>query len=146
MGILITTIDFAAACAFINRHHRHNSAPQGHKKSFGLWVNGALRGVAVIGRPVGRHLDDGQTLEITRCCTDGIRNGCSMLYGYACRWAKKMGYSRVVTFTLQTELGSSCKAAGFVLEAENVGGVGWGNRKGRRVQPLNPKKRWVKTL
>ena len=33
-----------------------------------------LVGVAVVGRPVARHLDDGLTLEITRVATDGTPN------------------------------------------------------------------------
>ena len=36
-----------------------------------------LCGVAICGRPVARYLDDGLTLEILRCCTDGTYNACS---------------------------------------------------------------------
>lgn len=53
----ITTIDFKTACLFVNKHHRHNKAPQGHKVSFGLFVLGALRGVVMVGRPISRFLD-----------------------------------------------------------------------------------------
>ena len=44
-----------------------------------------LCGVAICGRPVARYLDDGLTLEILRCCTDGTDNACSKLYGACCR-------------------------------------------------------------
>lgn len=39
------------------------------------------------------HLkQDGKFLEIYRCCTDGTRNACSMLYGACLRIARNMGY------------------------------------------------------
>lgn len=31
-------------------------------------------GVAIVGRPVSRYLDNGLTLEVNRLCTDGTRN------------------------------------------------------------------------
>ena len=33
----------------------------------------------ICGRPVALYLDDGLTLEILRCCTDGTDNACSCL-------------------------------------------------------------------
>ena len=39
----------------------------------------ALVGIAVIGRPVARALQDGLTMEVTCLRTDGEANGCSML-------------------------------------------------------------------
>lgn len=53
-------------------------------------------GVAIVGRPIARRLDDGHTLEVTRCCTDGTKNACSMLYAAAARAAKAMGYDRII--------------------------------------------------
>jgi len=145
---LITTIAFAEACSFVNKYHRHLRAPQGHKKSFALWIDNVLRGVIMIGRPTGRRLDNGVTLEITRCCTDGYPNACSMLMGYACRWARLMRYEKVITFILQTENGASIKAAGFTLEAEDCGGTGtgWNSRTGRQKQAAIKKKRFFKML
>jgi hypothetical protein len=58
-------------------------------------------------------MDNGWTLEVTRCCTDQTRNACSMLYAAAWRAAKALGYRRLITYTLASEGGSSLKAAGW---------------------------------
>lgn len=83
----------------------------------------------IVGRPVARHLQDGRTLEVTRCCTDGTRNACSMLYGAAWRATKAMGYTKLITYTLTSESGSSLKAAGWKVIGEAGGGT-W-NRPNR---------------
>lgn len=70
-------------------------------------------GVAIVGRPVSRHLDDGWTLEVNRLCTDGSRNACSALYAAAWRAARAMGYKRLVTYILESENGASLRAAGW---------------------------------
>lgn len=113
MAITLQPITYPEACAFIASHHRHHLPPQGWK--FGIGVNDGSRvvGVVTIGRPVARGLDDGWTLEVTRCCTDGTRNAGSMLYGAAWRAAKALGYKRLVTYTLASELGTSLRAAGY---------------------------------
>jgi hypothetical protein len=87
--------------------------PQGWK--FGIGVNDGreVRGVITVGRPVSRRFDDGMTLEVTRCCTDGAKNAASMLYGAAWRAAKSLGYTRIVTYTLEAEPGTSLTAAGW---------------------------------
>jgi hypothetical protein len=41
-------------------------------------------------------LDDGRTAEVTRLCTDSVKNGCSFLYGAAARVARAMGYTNYV--------------------------------------------------
>lgn len=93
-------ITFEEACEFVRRHHRHHVPPQGHKFSIAVNDGEKVVGVIIVGRPVARHLDDGWTLEVTRCCTDGTRNACSMLYGAARRTAWALGYRRLITYTL----------------------------------------------
>ena len=78
--------------------------------------------VAIVGRPLSRHLDDGKTLEILRCCTDGTHNACSILYGRAARIAKLMGYERIITYILESESGSSLLASGYTLTNAECGG------------------------
>ena len=39
--------------------------------------------------------DDGTTIEVTRVCTDGTANACSLLYGAMWRAAKALGYLRL---------------------------------------------------
>lgn len=136
---------------FVAVHHRHNRRPKGAIFFVGVADElDQLRGVAVVGRPVARELDDGLTLEVTRCCTDGARNAASMLYGRALRIARLLGYRRVFTYTLQSEPGSSVRAAGFRLDAELPArpterrpeqlGLGLGELPSR---PEEAKRRWV---
>lgn len=102
-------------------------------------------GVAICGRPVSRYLDDGQTLEINRLCTDGTYNACSILYGACARIAKDMGYKKVITYILESENGASLKASNFVCEGEAGGEVWTGKRSGRdNGVPKEKKTRWVK--
>jgi hypothetical protein len=67
-------------------------------------------------------LDDGRTIEVLRLCTDGTPNACSMLYAAARRAALAMGYGRIVTYILETESGTSLKAAGWRKAATTKGG------------------------
>lgn len=118
-------IDLKGARAFVAEHHRHNRPPVGHKFSIACYDGDRLCGVVMVGRPVARGLDDGLTLEINRNCTDGTYNACTMLYGAACRAAKALGYKRIVTYTLESEPGTSLKASGWKKDAENIGGGTW---------------------
>lgn len=120
LEIVPTTL--AEANAFVSRHHRHHKPVIGHKFSIAAAAGDTIHGVAIIGRPVARGNDDGMTLEVNRCCTDGMRNACSMLYGAAWRATKAMGYRRLITYTLPAEGGSSLRAAGWTLIGERGGG------------------------
>ena len=88
-------------------------------------------GVAIVGRPIARLLDDGYTAEVTRCCVldDAPKGSCSFLYGRCWRIWQQMGGTRMVTYTLQTESGSSLKGAGWKIVGKTEGG-GW-DREGR---------------
>ncbi len=93
------------ANAFVAQHHRHHGRVVGHRFSVGVAEAGQIRGVAIVGRPVARGLDDGLTLEVTRVATDGAKDACSALYG-ACRRATfALGYRKLVTYTLASEGG-----------------------------------------
>jgi hypothetical protein len=123
--LALCPVSFAEAADFVKLHHRHHDAPQGHKYSIGVAQDGALVGVAIVGRPVARHLDDGRTLEVTRTCTVGAANACSMLYAAAWRVARNLGYTRLVTYTQQGESGSSLRGAGWGVVAERRARSGW---------------------
>ena len=147
----IAPSSISAARKFVGQHHRHNLPPQGGLFACRLEEDGETRGVAIIGRPVARKLDDGYTAEITRCCTDGVSNGCSMLYGAAVRACRALGFHSVITYTLQSETGASLKASNWKLEAEIVGQAFWKNRYqtdlfGNERRPPEPKIRWRVTL
>ena len=79
----ICPVSLAEANAFVAEHHRHHKPVVGHKFSIGCTDGEKIVGVAIVGRPVARYLDDGWTLEVNRCCTDGTRNACSILYAAA---------------------------------------------------------------
>src|SRR5439155_2989737 len=104
MGLRTVPVSFAQACAFVAAWHRHHRPPTGHKFSIGVAdEHDTLVGVAMIGRPVARHLDDGHTLEVERVATDGHRNACSLLYAAAWQAARALGYRRLVTYTQASE-------------------------------------------
>lgn len=143
----IVPITFQEACEFIRKYHRHHRAPQGYK--FCLAVadieKNEIVGVAIVGRPVARHLDDGWTLEVTRTCTDGTKNANSMLYGAAWRATRALGYKKLITYTLPEESGSTLRAVGWKCIGK-AGGGKW-NRKNRPrvdLHPLQVKIRWEK--
>ena len=89
-------------------------------------------------------LDDGLTLEVNRCATDGARNACSMLYGAAWRAAQALGYVRVVTYTLTSEGGFSLRAVGWKPAPTTTEGRGWDCASRPRIDthPLQAKLRW----
>ncbi|TWI86285.1 XF1762 family protein [Chitinophaga japonensis] len=123
-GLKIVPVTFREACAYIVQHHRHHSVPQGHKFSIAAKKGDSIAGVAVVGRPVSRYLDDGLTAEVTRLCSDGTKNVCSMLYAACWRAARAMGYTKLITYTLDTEPGTSLSAAGWKC-AGPAGGGSW---------------------
>lgn len=110
------------AFEFISKHHRHHKKPVGSIFQIACSENGNILGVAIVGRPVARRLQDGFTAEVTRLCTDGTKNACSMLYAASWRIAKEMGYNRLITYILDTEPGISLKAAGWHLVGSRGGG------------------------
>lgn len=143
MGLEVRPITFKEACAFINLYHRHHKPTVGCKLCIGAYDNGKLCGVAVTGRPVSRHYDDGLTLEINRLCTDGTRNACSLLYGACVRVARDMGYHKVITYILESENGASLKASNFICEGK-AGGKHWtGERDKHQDIPAEYKMRWA---
>jgi hypothetical protein len=108
---------------FVINHHRHHSKVQGCKFCIGVIDNKEnLRGVAIVGRPVSRYLDNGLTAEVTRMCTDGHKNACSFLYAACAKIAKNMGYDRIITYILATEKGASLKASNWICDGTRGGG------------------------
>lgn len=139
--------DFWTAAEYVRLHHRHNRPPVGHKFSIACYDGDRLCGVAMVGRPVARYFDDGVTLEVNRLCTDGTKNACSILYAYAWRAARGLGYRRIVTYTRKSENGASLRAAGWICDGE-AGGTHWtGERYIQEEIVLDEMKvRWRKEL
>ena len=122
LEIVPTTL--AEANAFVAEHHRHHGRVVGHLFSIAVSEAEKVCGVAIIGRPVARHLDDTFTVEVTRVATDGTRNAASKLYGAAQRAAFALGYRKVITYTLASEPGTSLRAVGWKVVGE-VKGRSW---------------------
>ena len=136
-------ITFKEASRFIEQYHRHHRPSQGCKFCIGCNDGEKVVGVVVVGRPVSRHLDDGWTAEVTRLCTDSTPHVASKLYAAAWRAARAMGYRRLITYTLETEPGTSLKAAGW-REIGLAGGGKWSRPSRLRVDtaPTGQKRLW----
>lgn len=143
----LTPVNRDQANDYVRRLHRHSKPVQGYRFAVGIADGSALRGVAIAGRPVARMLDDGRTLEILRVCTDGIRNGCTRLYGACCRAGAALGYQLAITYTLEAEGGASLRAAGFKPVA-NVRDRQWDTPSRPREQRelLGDRIRWERAL
>jgi hypothetical protein len=89
--------------------------------------DGLIHGVAMAGRPIARHCDDGLTIEVYRSVTldDGQPNVNSFLYAACWRVAREMGYLRCITMTQGDETGVSLVAAGYRLVAERKARGSW---------------------
>lgn len=153
-GLQLAEIPQREAKAFVSKHHRHNKPPAGWRWGHAVYNGPDLVAVAMVGRPVARALDPDKTVEINRLCVDPdlpgglVRNACSMLYGAAAREAKRRGFHRVITYTLETERGTSLRASGYVATA-TVKGRSWSCSSRRRrdqSQQLANKQRWERTL
>jgi hypothetical protein len=143
MPLELTPITLSEANAFVKEYHRHHQPVPGCKFCVGVSNGGKIVGVAIVGRPIARHLDNGWTLEVNRTCTDGTKNVNSMLYGACQRAAFALGYKKLITYTLPEEGGASLKASNWKCIGKTGGGT-WNRKERPRVDlhPLQQKLRW----
>lgn len=146
MALSVRPISFNAAREWISSTHRHLREPL-TGWLFGVEVlSGQTRvGVACVGRPSARMLQDGVTCEITRVAViDGARNACSFAYGALRRAALALGYQRIYTYTRYDEHGASLRASGWTHEGA-AGGGEWTRPSRHRdvTEDPVPKQRWV---
>lgn len=126
VSLHVVPVRFRQARSFVADWHRHNGLPVGALFCLGVADDDeVLHGVAVVGRPLARMFDDGQTAEVARCCTDGSHNACSMLYGASWRAVRAMGYTRLITYTRASEGGASLRAAGWTAVTQRRPHPGW---------------------
>ena len=141
-------ITLKEAMRFVDFNHRHHKAPQGGLFAIGLNNGDKVIGVAIVGRPVARMLQDGYTAEVTRLCVlEGYYNSCSMLYAACWRAARAIGYRKLITYILDSENGTSLIASGYRLVGKAGGGT-WDRKDRPRVDthPLEQKKLFVVEL
>jgi len=144
---------------WIKQHHRHNAPPAGWKWAHAVYNGDDLVGIAWVGRPVSRVLQEQGIVEVNRCCVhpgmvphDLVRNTCSMLYGAAVREAKRRKLPAVITYTRADESGVSVKAAGFEIyempgdkKPGIVRGKHWGHSgRQRKKHEIIDKVRWIR--
>jgi hypothetical protein len=122
------------AVRFVSKVHRR--LPHAHHRlwAIGLWENDFLVGVALVGAPKARMLAATQNesgiwpnpyncLEVVRVAVvEGVKNGCSKLYGACARAAKGMGATDLLTYTDADEPGTSLIASGWRCEKGLFGG------------------------
>jgi hypothetical protein len=148
-GLELRPVDLKTAKEFVAKHHRHNRPPVGWKWGHAVYNGHELVAVAMVGRPVARMIDHETTVEVNRLCVDPnlaralVWNACSMLYAEARREAKRRGYSKVVTYTLETEAATTLKAVGWKRAALTKGGS-WNvpSRPRKDAAPTCRKVRW----
>lgn len=151
--LAIRPVSFREAREFVAHHHAHCSAPVGWKFGASIWNGMRQIGVAMVGRPVARMLDPRTTVEVNRLCIrrdlpEGLQwNAASQLLGWAAREAAELGYRKIVTYTLESERGTSLVAAGWNREVVTKGGS-WHRASRARTDrsPTGRKVRWGRVL
>ena len=134
-------ITLREANEFVENYHRHNRPTVGGKFAIGCGNEAdGLVGVAIVGRPVARKLQDAWTAEVTRVCVlpQCPKNAPSMLYGAAWRAWRAMGGRRLVTYTLQSESGASLRGAGWKVVAECKPSGTWAWQSSERARDWQP--------
>jgi hypothetical protein len=144
----VRPIELRDANAFVAAHHRHHTPVVGHRFSLAVYDEaGVLHGVAICGRPVSASVDPLAVLEVTRLCTDGVRNCCSILYAASARAAQAIGYDDIQTYILEGEVGTSLRAAGWVAMGLSRSRGHWHGRAALQPEHLRgPKQRWARHL
>lgn len=147
-------VTFAAAYAFVRRHHAHCGPPVTWRFGAAL-SNGrhTMLGVVMVGNPVARALNGRGIVEVNRLCVRRdlapmlTRDACSKLYAEASRLAERAGFTRIVTYTQVDEEGGSLRAAGWLPEA-TTRGRGWHSARRARsnTNALVDKVRWGRAL
>lgn len=149
MSLTIVPTSIQDAKEYVAQVHRHHKPPTSGLFAVAVAQNAAIGndqricGVAIVGRPSSRVLQDGWTAEVTRVATDGTKNACSALYSACWRAARALGWRKLITYTLASESGVSLRAAGWRVVGQTEG-RSWSCKSRPRVDhsPLQDKLRW----
>lgn len=133
MRLRVVPLTLPKANECVAMWHRHHAPLPG---GFAWYCLRAVAGevvcaAAICGRPTNRNNDNGQTVEVIRLASDGTRNACSFLYGAAARVAREMGADQIITYTLDSESGSSLRAAGWNRDKDGI--TSWWTHAGTRT-------------
>lgn len=129
---------------FVREIHRHNRVLVGALAVIAAAENGRIIGVAVVGRPKAKALQDGWTAEITRVANIPHPNATSFLFNGATRLARSLGYRRCFTYTLKEESGAAMRALGWKV-LYDVRGRSWNTPSRPRIDKhtIGDRQMWV---
>lgn len=146
--LFVVPMTLREANDFVESFHRHNgrTSRNGGKFAIGASDGDQLWGVAIVGRPLARLLDDSFTAEVLRTCVrpEAPLNVNSLLYGACWRAWKAMGGRKMVTYTLLDESGASLRGAGWKIIAQSKPHKnGWSSSgREREWQPIYGQTKW----
>jgi len=136
MTMAMVPVSRNEAKVFIEKHHSHHHAPGSWEMVLvaGAAVDGKLVCVGVAGRPKARLLCLPGVVEITRIASDGTtKNVASFVISHMARALLALGHTRIVSYTLLGEAGTSYRAAGWhVASLVRPGNWSSGDRVGTR--------------
>jgi hypothetical protein len=151
--VRIIPLTLRQANDFVEKWHRHSNRTNndGGKYAIGLEVGEQLVGVAIVGRPTARLLQEPGAAEVTRLCTspDAPKGAESKLYARARRIWQLMGGIKLHTYTLKRESGDSMRGAGMKGPAAEVAQQQWTRPSRPRAEReiyVEPKVRWSEDL
>jgi hypothetical protein len=149
----IVPLKLREANDFVEQWHRHSArtSNDGGKFAIGLDHEGSLVGVAIVGRPIARLLQVEGAAELLRLCTspDAPKGSGSKLYARAKRIWQLMGGTKLLTYTLARESGSSMLGAGLGGKSMTAEIGQWSvPSRPRRHRDIadEPKLRWTEIL
>ncbi len=67
MALHIRPATIKSANVLVKKWHRHHKPTQGGLFAISVFNDNGLCGAVIVGRPVARMLQDGETAEVTRC-------------------------------------------------------------------------------
>ena len=149
---IIVPSTVSAAQKWVAEHHRHLPKIQGGLFACGVEDDGVQVGAAIAANPARVWQGTGRFCIARVAVVEGLRINnhaspyCTMLYGALCRAGKALGYVEAWTYTLESEPGTSLRAAGFYFMGWSQGGNGHENRPGRKVVRPEKKGRWARGL
>lgn len=131
---------------FIEEHHSHHHAPRQAVMWAGVEADGDLVCVGCLERPKARFTaSNPRAAEITRVASTGShKNAASKCIAGIARAALALGYTRLVSYTLLGEAGTSYRAAGWWVAAVVPPRESWGATGRYRAPATQPgsKVRW----
>lgn len=144
MTLRLVPMTLNGARKHVRTHHAHHDPPRRIMHAVGVESDGRIVCVAVTESPKGRGLLDGRTIEVTRVASDGTtEHAASKAIAALARACIALGWTRLVSYTLLGEAGTSYRAAGWWPTAL-VKGREWSCKSRPRERAAQPgdKVRW----